>query len=167
MDRGLKIGFIGCGNVATALIGGILQSGYSAEDILASDRIPSVREKKSEELGVRVTADNIEVVDFADLIFLAIKPQFYQDMLDEIRENSADKLFVSLAPGKTLDYVQSQLSPSARIVRIMPNTPALVDEGMIAVTPGKGVSKEETALVMRLLSSCGKVQEAAPELPPL
>ena len=67
MEKELKIGFIGCGNVATALIGGILQSGYAPADILASDRIPSVRENKSAELGVRVISDNTEVVSFAAL----------------------------------------------------------------------------------------------------
>ena len=84
MEKELKIGFIGCGNVATALIGGILQSGYAPADILASDRIPSVRENKSAELGVRVISDNTEVVSFADVIFLCVKPQFYQEMLEEI-----------------------------------------------------------------------------------
>ena len=164
MEKELKIGFIGCGNVATALIGGILQSGYAPADILASDRIPSVRENKSAELGVRVISDNTEVVSFADVIFLCVKPQFYQEMLEEIRESSIDKLFVSLAPGKTIEYVQSQLSVSSKIVRIMPNTPALVGEGMIAVTPGKGVSDEETELVMSLLSACGRAEQVPEHL---
>ena len=82
----MKIGFIGCGNMATAMLKGILKSGeVEASDMIASAKSDKTREKIEKELGIRKADNNAQVVDFADVVFLAVKPQFLEGVLDEIR----------------------------------------------------------------------------------
>ena len=100
----MKIGFIGCGNMASAMIGGIIKNQVVAPaDILASAKTEVSREKKKEELGIAMTADNREVAAFAEVLILAVKPFYYEDVIKEIRDVVADDtIVVSIAPGKKL-----------------------------------------------------------------
>ena len=155
----MKIGFIGCGNMATAIIHGILESGIaSKEEIMASAKSPETYERIRTSLQIR-TGSNKETAAWAQILFLAVKPQFYEEVLGEIASDIPEEsVVVSIAPGKTLEWLTGKLDGHCRIVRAMPNTPAMVGEGMTGVCPAKAVSEEEMQLVLRLMNTFGRSQ---------
>jgi len=156
----MNIGFIGCGNMASAIIGGILKNKLVEPDnILASDLSEAGRTAKAEQFGIAVTEDNKKVAAFADVLFLAVKPQFYESVILEIKDFVKDgQIIVTIAPGKTLAWLGSLFGEAVKIVRCMPNTPALVGEGMTAATPNKNVKTEELDIVLKILASFGKAE---------
>ena len=107
----MKIGFIGCGNMATAILKGILKSGeVAAADIIASANSDKTREKNEKELGIQKADTNAQVVEFADVVFLAVKPQFLEGVLNEIKDSvKEEQIFISIAPGKTLQWLGEHL----------------------------------------------------------
>ncbi len=160
----MKLGFIGCGNMAKAMIGGIVKNGiFKADEIIASDAFRAGLEKAGEELGINITSDNAEVVAKAEVIVLAIKPQFYDDVLKEITAAATEQnIFVTIAPGYSLEKVAGHLGSGAKIIRTMPNTPALVGEGVTAVSPNSNITEDELAYVCNILSGFGSA-EVIPE----
>ena len=97
----------------------------------ASAKTESSREKNAAELGIRLTADNKSVAEFADILFLAVKPQYYEEVIAEIKDTvSDDEIIVSIAPGKSLSWFDEMFGKSLKVIRTMPNTPAMVGEGM-------------------------------------
>lgn len=156
----MRIGFIGCGNMASAIISGILKKGLVAPSaILASDLSEDGRRAKEEQFGISVTADNKEAAAYADILFLAVKPQFYETVITEIRDViRPEQVVVTIAPGKTIGWLEKLFGESIKIVRCMPNTPALVGEGMTAAVPNKNVTKDELGTVLQILESFGKAE---------
>ena len=156
----MKIGFIGCGNMASAMIGGIIKNQVVAPaDILASAKTEVSREKKKEELGIAMTADNREVAAFAEVLILAVKPFYYEDVIKEIRDVVADDtIVVSIAPGKKLTWIEGLFGKPLKIVRTMPNTPALVGEGMSCVCGNAKCSSEDVDTVCRIFAGFGKTE---------
>lgn len=156
-----KLGFIGCGNMASAIIGGVVAKGLAAQqDILASNHSQASADASHESLGVRTTTNNIEVVEWADVLFLSVKPQKYQAVIEQIKPAlKEDQIIVTIAPGKTLSWLAEHLGDRAKIVRTMPNTPALVGEGFTSYCANQNVSAEELAFVVQLLSSFGVALE--------
>ena len=152
----MKIGFIGCGNMAKGMIRGILASGYAArEDLTASARTEGTKEHIRAEFGI-TCASNEETAASSDLLVLAVKPQVYEEVIPRIRDFVKESaVVVSIAPGKSLKWLDDQFGRSLRIVRAMPNTPALVGEGMSALTPNERVSEEELSRVLGLFRSFG------------
>lgn len=144
-----KIGFIGCGNMGSAMIAGILDSGKCTKDmIMASDKSEASREEKGKQFGIKFVEDNKEVAKFADILFLAIKPQFYEAVIKEIKDDvSKDAIVVTIAPGKSLEWLDDKFETELKIIRTMPNTPAMVKEGMMGMCPNSRISEEEVALV--------------------
>ena len=114
----MKLGFIGCGNMAKAMIGGIIKSGACPrEDIIASDAFAPARSAAAETLGIVVTEDNCEVAAQADVLVLAVKPQFYEEVIAGLRGSlRQDQLIITIAPGKTLSWLAEQLG--AKIVTV-------------------------------------------------
>lgn len=160
----MKLGFIGCGNMASAIIGGILKNGLCAPaDVLASDLSEEACKKAEAAFSIATTSENVQACRHADVLFLAVKPQFYADVIAQIRsEITPQTLVITIAPGKTLAWLAEQFQKPVPIVRTMPNTPALVGEGMTAMCANELVSDEAFALAKQLLSSFGKV-EVIPE----
>lgn len=160
----MKIGFIGCGNMASAIIKGILGQGeLSGENVIASDRTGKGTKKMQQEFGIQVTKSNAEVAAFADVVFLAVKPQFLEEVLTEIAPSvKENQLYISIAPGKTLAWLEEHLGKGTKIVRTMPNTPAMVGAGMTAMCVNSYVTEEESKLAQKLLNSCG-LTELVPE----
>ncbi|HBA47381.1 MAG TPA: pyrroline-5-carboxylate reductase [Lachnospiraceae bacterium] len=150
----MKAGFIGSGNMGGAMMRGILASGKCTEDeIMASDAMAGALTAIEKELGIRTSMDNKIVASFADVLFLAVKPQYYQDVIEEIRDVvTLDKVVVTIAPGKTLEWLQETFVKPVKIIRTMPNTPAMVREGMMGICPGEYVSKEDIAMVRDICS---------------
>jgi pyrroline-5-carboxylate reductase len=163
----MKISFIGAGNATTSMIRGIMESCKSAKtDICVADIDQSKLDafvEYNQELktffGTEIitTDDNQFAVNFADCVFLAIRPQHHEAVLSELK-NTKGKIFVTMAPGITIDYVSGKLN-GAKVIRTMPNTPAMVGEGVTAVARGNGVSEKEFAAVTKLLSSFSTVHE--------
>ncbi len=153
-----KIGFIGCGKMASAIIGGVIASNFVAkENILAAEINEEKASEKSKELGIKVITDNNELVNSSDIVFVATTPNFVEDVLNGIKSSvTKDKLIVSIAAGVTTGFIASILGEDKRIVRVMPNTPALVLEGMSGVAGGKNASDDDVETVVELLSNIGK-----------
>ena len=155
-----KLGFIGCGNMGKAMIHGVMASGKAqASDILASAKTESSREKNAAELGIRLTAGNKSVAEFADILFLAVKPQYYEEVIAEIKDTvSDDEIIVSIAPGKLLSWFDEMFGRSLKVIRTMPNTPAMVGEGMMGVCANERVSQAEHDTVLDLCSGFSKAE---------
>ena len=127
----MKIGFIGLGNMASAMIGGILKKNlYSPEDLIGADKSEEAVKRAAETFHIHTTTDNIEVAEAADVLIWAVKPQFFEGMIAEIKGAvGEDKLVISIAPGKTMEWLIDHFGKEMKLVRCMPNTPALVGEG--------------------------------------
>lgn len=155
----MKIGFIGLGNMAAAMIGGMLKKNVAApHEIAGSAKTEATRERVREKYDIRVMADNGDVAEWSDLLFLAVKPIFFPEVIEEIRDAvRPGTLIVSIAAGRTLDYLEKSFArPDCKFIRCMPNTPALVMEGCTGVCAGDTVTKEELEQLLVLLRSFGK-----------
>lgn len=156
------IGFIGGGNMAEALIKGILQGAKSMEQragnkIIVSEPREERRQYLEETYGVKTTDKNNDVVSASDIIILAVKPQNMEQILDEIKNSvTEDKTVVSIAAGITLSYLQARLK-TKKLIRVMPNTPALVQEGMSVMSLCDCFPDKDIAPVRGILMSIGKV----------
>lgn len=159
----MKLGFIGTGNMAGAIMGGIIKNQiFRPEEIIGADISEAGREKTKETYGIEVTEDNRKAAD-SEVLILSVKPQYYADAIAEIRDCVRDdQLIITIAPGKTLAWLEEQFGKPVKIVRTMPNTPALVGEGMTAACVNQYVTEEEKAYAIKILSSFGKV-ELVPE----
>lgn len=160
----MKIGFIGGGNMASAMIGGILKNKVAApEEIMVSVVTEKSVERLKNTFGVAACRDNRGVAAEADILFLAIKPIFVLDVIAEIKDFvKKDNVIVSVLPGRSMEWFCEQFGRPLKIVRTMPNTPALVGEGMTGVCKNELVSEEEMAQVLKLLNSFGR-SELIPE----
>ena len=156
----MKLGFIGCGNMAKAMLGGILKNEICAkEDVIATAKSEASRENARNTYEIQVTADNIEAAKSADVLVLAVKPIFYEEVIHEIKDAVDEKkIIISIAPGKTLAWLEEQFGKKVKLVRCMPNTPALVGEGMTGVCCNEEVSDAEMQDVLKILESCGKAE---------
>lgn len=154
----MRIGFIGLGNMASAMIGGMLQKGMAQpEDIMGSARTQATLDKASAQYGIKVTLDNKEVAELSDILFLAVKPIFFPEVIEQIRDVVTENtLIVSIAAGRDLAYLKGAFGrKELKLIRCMPNTPALVLEGCTGVCAGDNVTEAELNSVLELLRSFG------------
>lgn len=160
----MKIGFIGLGNMATAMIGGMLQKGIAKpEDIIGSSKTEATAEKIKSKFNINTSTDNKTVAAQADVLFLAVKPIFFPEVIAEIKDAvKTDTLIVSIAAGRNLQYLKDAFGrPELKLIRCMPNTPALVLEGCTGVCAGENVT-EDLEQVLALLRSFG-IASVVPE----
>lgn len=156
----MKLGFIGCGNMATAMMKGIISNNIvSKEDIIGADRSKVSLDRIQKELGISIVFDNKEAAKNADILVLSVKPQFYENVIDEIKNSITEKqIVVTIAPGKTLEWLGKQFGKPVKIVRTMPNTPALVGEGITAACSNQYVEQKELEYVVSILEGFGKCE---------
>lgn len=154
------IGFIGCGNMAQAMIKGIITEGsYGPEDIYVSDPNSKALSMMRENHGVVPSQNNVPVAQAADIIFLSVKPNLYKTVIDEIKDViKPDALVIMIAAGQTIEANEAQFNKPVKLIRAMPNTPAMVGEGMTAICTNKHVTKEEESLVLEIFRSFGKAE---------
>lgn len=159
----MKLGFIGCGNMATAIISGILKKKLiPADKIIVSALHQETLTRAAETYGVHTTQYNSDVA-VAEVVFLAVKPQFYEEVIHEISDCvTAHQVIVSIAPGKSIDTITGWFGKKIKLIRTMPNTPAMVGEGFTAVCPSDNVTKKELQKVLSFLNACGTA-EVMPE----
>ena len=152
-----KLGFIGAGNMATAMMSGIIRSGiFTHDEIIMSDVSEAQRRKVGEAYGVSVTDDNVEVAHNAEVLILAVKPQYYSEVIAQIRDVISQQLIITIAPGQTLASLAERFgNDRAKIIRTMPNTPAMVGAGITAVTPNANVTPDELTYACRILGGFG------------
>lgn len=157
----MKIGFIGCGNMGKAMLNGILQSGMvRPEELIASAQSEATLTIIQKELNIHATASNQEVVEFSDIVILAVKPQHYEHIITEIKKFvKKEQIFVSIAPGKSLKWMEQLFDMPVKLVRTMPNTPAMVGEGMTAYCVNGQVTREEKEQIVQICRCFGKVEE--------
>lgn len=152
----MRIGLIGAGNMASALLSGIL----AAKIVLPQDAMISDPDQKKlafwKEQGVQTSVENQTVEEFADVVIFAVKPGIMPTVLKAIKGNPK-KIYLSIAAGVTLQFLESQLGADMKIVRTMPNTPAQVSCGMTVVSPNPMMTKDDLKLVINLLEGVGSV----------
>lgn len=153
------LGFIGGGNMAAALVKGLLHSKVvPPERVIVSD----VKEERLQQLhdkhGVRTTTDNLELVRGADVVVLSVKPQVIDKVLGAIGAHvRPEQLVVSVAAGVPVAAMEARLPEGARVVRTMPNTPATVDAGATAIAPGTHATEEDLEIAHELFAAVGRV----------
>ena len=153
----LTIGFLGAGKMATALAKGFLNGGLlTADQLIASDVYEGARTHFMQDTGARATAANLEVVAASDVLFLAVKPDQVAGVLAEIRPGFQPRhLLISIAAGVTLARLEAALPEGARVIRVMPNTPALVGASASGFAPGKAATPADAQLAQRLFGAVG------------
>ncbi|MBO4310305.1 MAG: pyrroline-5-carboxylate reductase [Lachnospiraceae bacterium] len=159
----MKIGIIGLGNMGGAILGGIISKGIvSKEDVIGYDLNDNLKNTVSEKYGIKIAADNGEVLSSSDVVLLAVKPQHMGDMLKGIKSKwNKNTLIISIAAGKTIEWLESNIGSGMKIVRCMPNTPALVGEGCTGICANKNVDKENMETALKILGACGKAIEVS------
>ncbi len=154
------LGFIGCGNMGQAIIGGIIKDKiFSPESMIASALSEKSLKIVSEKYGIHTTTDNNKVARNSDILILSVKPNLYPVVIKEIKDNiKEDVIIVSIAAGVSIENLEKMFEEKIKIVRVMPNTPALVGEGMSALCPNPMVNKEEFEEVLSIFKGFGKVE---------
>jgi pyrroline-5-carboxylate reductase len=155
-----KIGFIGCGKMAQAMIGGLIDSNLiETNQIFVSAKSNETLVKVKNLFNVKTLNNNIELAKQVDYLFLAVKPDLYPVIIEEIREYvSSQTVVITIAAGITLEGVEKSFGKEVKIVRTMPNTPSLVREGMSALCHNQVVTDEELNEVMSIFNSFGKCE---------
>jgi pyrroline-5-carboxylate reductase len=152
------IAFIGSGNMAQAMFGGMIQGGHPAGEIVITGTDTEKLEQKKAKLGVNTTTDNKAAAQ-ADIVVLAVKPHQFEGVIHEIKDAITDEtLIISVAAGVTLSQMFEWFGKKVKLVRTMPNTPSLVGEGMAAIVPSELVTKEDLEKVTDIFNSFGKSQ---------
>jgi len=157
----IKFGIIGCGNMGGAMLRQLLKRGiFAPQEVLCADKNPQLLARLKDELGVRTTPDNREAAK-APTVLLAVKPQFIQSVADEIHGAIAkDALVLSIVTGCSLSSLQAMLDlPDGAVIRVMPNTPALVGEGVLAACKSNQVTDAQWQFAFSMLSCMGLAQE--------
>ncbi len=161
MLKNKKLGFIGGGNMAEAMIKGLLSASFiEAKSIFVSEPSEQKRDALHAEYKIKVTADNRELTKKCDILILAVKPQILKEVLHDIRTLvGSDKLVISIAAGVPISIMDGVLRGDSNkkfsVVRTMPNTPALVQEGVTAIASGKHVSKTDIKIAHRIFEAVG------------
>jgi pyrroline-5-carboxylate reductase len=153
----MKIGFVGAGNMAEALMKGIITAGMAkAEDIVASEIVSERRDYITKTLDVQTVSDNIEVVHSSNIVLLAVKPQHVGPVLDELKPYlTASHLVISIAAGVKISFMEAHLNMGVRVVRVMPNQPCLVGASASGFALGRSAKKEDKETVQNILNSVG------------
>jgi pyrroline-5-carboxylate reductase len=154
-----KVGFLGSGNMGEAIIKGLLQTGLvPATSITATDVRADRLEQMAKQYGVRAAASNRELVDDSDVVILAVKPQIMSAVLKEIAASvHRGKLLISVAAGVPVSALRAALGVPARLIRVMPNAPALVLEGVTAIARSEGLDAGDLEMAQELFGAVGRV----------
>lgn len=153
----MKIGFVGAGNMACAIIGGILDRGVvDSEEVRATDVLPEARRHAAERFEIEVGGDNAALASWADVLVLAVKPQFLESAVREVRDHlSEGELVISIAAGKSLMWLEDAFGRPVPLIRVMPNTPALIGDGVSGLCANRYTDARQRAIADRIFESVG------------
>lgn len=153
-----SITFIGAGNMARAIIAGLVASGYAAEKITATAPSATRREPLARDYGIHTDADNLRAAEQADVIVLAVKPQLMENVCHALQGiHFAGKLVISIAAGISVTRLNEMLGTKLNLVRVMPNTPSLIGKGMSGLYAPLTVSSDDKTFAENLMQAVGKV----------
>ncbi len=156
MQNSSTIGFIGAGNMAYALISGLINNDFPAENIAVSDLSSELLSQRKTEFNLKVFTDNTDLVNNCDIIVLAVKPQVLFDVCDQIKNDISDKhLIISIAAGIRSHDINRWLGKGRAIVRTMPNTPALLGKGITGMFANEEVSDEQKTNSEDIINAVG------------
>lgn len=157
--KGKRVGFLGAGNIGEAMIRGLLQAGLvPPEDVAASDARPDRLVQLARQYRVRTCASNVQLVAESDVVVLAVKPQILMAVCKEIAAVATDaRLIVSVAAGVSTETLRAHLPRADRVIRVMPNTPALVLEGVTAIARAEGLREGDLETAQELFGAVGRV----------
>lgn len=154
----MKIGFIGAGNMGGAIIGGIVKSGISG-DITVSDKNTAATEALRRAHGICAAKGNREAAERSDVLFLAVKPKNVYEVIEEIRDSvSEDTVVISIVAGQSLKKLESAFQKPTRLIRVMPNTPALVGESMSALCRNDIATDDDLDVAKRIFGALGRAE---------
>ncbi len=154
----MKIGFIGCGgNMATAIIHGIVDNGvFEPSNVYGADISMEAAQKAGEKYGIHIVETDMELVKKVDIVVLAVKPQYYEEVIDEISDVvTSNQIIITMAPGKTLKWLRDAFNKHVKIARTMPNTPAQVGAGVTAICGNNYMTEDDMNLVAMIFSGIG------------
>jgi pyrroline-5-carboxylate reductase len=153
----MKLGFIGCGKMATALAGGVIKAGvFSPEQIIVSDCVPAAVDAMVANTGAAAAHDNAALVAAVDALVLCVKPADAPAVLRSLGGALAGKLVISIVAGLSLAKLEEAAGVAVRMVRVMPNTPALIHQGAAAFALGSTATPADAALVLKIFSAVGQ-----------
>lgn len=160
------IGFIGCGNMGKAMMGGIVKANIvSPESIIVGDLNEKNLSEASKNYGIKITTDNNEVAKNSDILVLSVKPNLYPIVIKGIKDQVKDDvIIVTIAAGKSIESTEEAFGKKLKVVRVMPNTPALVGEGMAALCPNEVITNEEIEFIANIFNSFGKSEIVSEKL---
>lgn len=160
------IGFIGSGNMANAMVGGIINANLVPSiNVVCSDHSMAKLENMHKRYGITIATNNSEVASKSDILILSVKPQFYPEVINEIKDQVKENtIVVSIAAGQKIESIKNLFGKEIKIVRAMPNTPALVAEGMAALSSCPMVLPEELDLICNIFNSFGKCEVVSEKL---
>ena len=150
-----RIGFIGAGNIASAIIYGILKSDYIIPKNIYVFDVDEAKKKSFSGLGVNTVSSSKELVETVDYVFLTVKPQVYPIVLEEIKDVASDKCFIDVAAGITTRFVKNFLSKTSSVIRVMPNTPLMVGCGSTALVNDENVTDAQFDYISKIFASSG------------
>lgn len=165
---GKTIGFIGAGNMGSAIIGGIVGAKlYNAGDIVVYDKSTDAANKCCEKFNVRMMSSSAMAAEQADILFLAVKPNVLYSAIDEIKSSvKPDAVVVSIAAGQSIEKIEKAFSKKLKLMRVMPNTPALAGEAMSALSPNAELEKntDDMQEIVKIFESFGRAEIVAEKL---
>lgn len=153
-----KIGFLGAGKMASAIIKGLLKYGVSPANITAGERWAPAAEAARKEFGIFVTEDNADIVKRSDILIIAVKPKDIEEALSTAGDTK-DKLFISIAAGVTINSLEKLVGDGARVIRVMPNICATVLQSATGISRGTNATAEDAAIAMEIFSAIGVAME--------
>ncbi|MCF8611966.1 pyrroline-5-carboxylate reductase [Gordonia sp. HY285] len=156
-----RVAIVGGGKIGEALLAGLINAGKPVRDLVVVERFAERSAELVDDYGVRVTDDVTDAVDGARVVFVAVKPDVVDTVLQSLGKaddnGDEERITVSLAAGVPTSRYEASLPAGSPVVRVMPNTPMLVNEAMSAVSPGRYANDDQVALAVRLLETVGKV----------
>ena len=153
----MKIGFVGTGNMGQAILKGLINSGFSKNDLVAITKTVESSKKIASDFKV-YSSNKIEDIKDCDVVFIGVKPQNINEVLPEIKKNTSnDALLISLAVGVKTESIEKILENQFKVIRAMPNTPALVGKGVTGLAKGKNATDKDLEIAQKLFLSVGKV----------
>ena len=152
----MNLGIIGCGKMGSALIkGAIKENAIDGHNVMVIDLIPELARKLSIDIGATIAKTNNDLIKNSDAILLCVKPQDIISLSDSFARERSSKLFISIAAGIKIDELENSLKNDDRVIRVMPNTPAMIGHGASAQSKGKNASESDTKFVSKILNAVG------------
>lgn len=153
----MKLGFLGCGKMATALVGGVVEAGVCpASSIVVNDCVPAAAEALARKTGVTAVSSGTDLAGAVDALVLCVKPADALASLRSVGDALSGKLVISIVAGLSLSRLEEAAGANVRFVRVMPNTPALIHQGAAAFATGSTATAEDAALVSKIFSAVGR-----------